>query len=92
MAYVQEVAATAVMYVAGFVVLVAPGGVGARELVLQQALTPVLRPEAGDAANGLAAVIALVLRLVWTVAELTLIGVFGFLHRLYRSSKMEFGG
>jgi glycosyltransferase 2 family protein len=74
-AFVQELAATTVMYVAGFVVLFAPGGVGARELVLQQALTPVLRPLAGEGAVGLAAAIALMLRLVWTVAELVMIGI-----------------
>ena len=74
-AFVQELAATTVMYVAGFVVLFAPGGVGARELVLQQALAPVLRPAAGDAAEGLAAAVAIVLRLVWTVAELLVIGI-----------------
>lgn len=73
--YRQELAATATMYVAGFVVLFAPGGVGARELVLQQALVPVLRPAAGPAAVGLAAFIAVILRLVWTVAELLMIGI-----------------
>lgn len=73
--FIQELAATAVMYVAGFVVLFAPGGVGARELVLQQALTPVLKPLAGDGAIGLAAIVALLLRFVWTVAELVMIGI-----------------
>jgi uncharacterized membrane protein YbhN (UPF0104 family) len=73
--YRQELAATATMYVAGFVVLFAPGGVGARELVLQQALVPVLRPASGPAAVGLAAFVAVIVRLVWTVAELLLIGI-----------------
>ena len=79
--FVQELAATTVMYVAGFVVLFAPGGVGARELVLQQALSPVLRPVAGNAAEGLAAAIAIVLRLVWTVAELLRIVFIAFFRK-----------
>lgn len=79
--FVQELAATTVMYVAGFVVLFAPGGVGARELVLQQALTPVLRPMAGESAIGLAAVIALMLRLIWTVAEMIAIGIVSIFKR-----------
>jgi glycosyltransferase 2 family protein len=71
--YLQELAVTTIMYVAGFVVLFAPGGVGARELILQQAMTPVLRISAGDAAPGLAAVLAIVVRLVWTIVELACI-------------------
>jgi hypothetical protein len=68
-----DLAAVALSYVVGFVVLVAPGGVGARELVLQQALEPRFEPSLGKpVAAGLAVVIALVLRLVWTVAELLL--------------------
>jgi uncharacterized membrane protein YbhN (UPF0104 family) len=63
-----DLAAVAASYVAGFVVLVAPGGLGARELVLQELLTP----RVGGAA---AAVLAsLVLRLVWTAAEVALAG------------------
>lgn len=73
--FLSELAAVTVSYVAGFVVLVAPGGVGARELVLQQALTPVLAPASGSAAAALSAAIALALRLIWTVAELVLIGL-----------------
>lgn len=76
--FFQHLAVTTIMYVAGFVVLFAPGGVGARELILQQAMTPVLRASAGDGAAGLAAVVAIVVRLVWTIAELLCIAVLWF--------------
>lgn len=69
--YLGDLAAAAVSYVLGFVVLVAPGGVGVREFVLQHALALRFAPSLGEpVAAGLAVVIALVLRLVWTVAEL----------------------
>lgn len=71
-AYLPDLAAVALSYVAGFVVLVAPGGIGVRELVLEYALRPQFaagsEPSVGAAQ---AAVVALVLRLTWTVAELT---------------------
>jgi glycosyltransferase 2 family protein len=67
--FLQDLGAVALSYVAGFVVLVSPGGLGAREFILQLALTPQLEPSTGSAAGGLAAVVALVLRFVWTVFE-----------------------
>ena len=76
--FVQDLAVTTIMYVAGFVVIFAPGGVGARELILQQALVPVLRSTSGDAAEGLAAIVAIVVRVVWTFAELFMIGLLGW--------------
>lgn len=58
----------ALAYVAGFLALPAPGGLGVRELILQQSLAPVLgRPQA--------VVAVLLLRLTWTVAELLIAGV-----------------
>jgi uncharacterized membrane protein YbhN (UPF0104 family) len=69
--YLGDLAAVALSYVVGFVVLVAPGGIGVRELVLQHVLTQRFAGPLGEpVAAGLAVVIALVLRLVWTVAEL----------------------
>ena len=61
-------------YVAGFLFLFMPGGVGVRELVLQTMLARELQPLLTDApaADGLAAVVALVLRLAWTLAEVLL--------------------
>jgi uncharacterized membrane protein YbhN (UPF0104 family) len=57
------VAAVALATLAGFVVAVLPGGLGVREGVLMSVLAPAL----GD---GPSVVAALVLRLVWVVAEL----------------------
>ncbi len=69
--YSVEMAAVALSYVAGFVIVVAPGGLGAREFVLAAALTPRFTPAIGaDAAAGIAVVVAIVLRLTWTIAEL----------------------
>jgi uncharacterized membrane protein YbhN (UPF0104 family) len=74
--YLGDLAAVCVSYVIGFVVLVAPGGIGAREYVLQHALTLRFAPVLGEEmAAGHAVVIALVLRLVWTVAEVLLAGI-----------------
>ena len=65
-------------YVAGFLVVVAPGGLGAREFVLATALTPRLTATTGADAAALAVVIALLLRLVWTAAEVLLAVVLYF--------------
>ena len=67
--YSVDMAAVALSYVAGFVIAVAPGGLGAREFAMQLALTPQLTPAFGDQAAALAVMIALTLRLTWTVAE-----------------------
>lgn len=67
------VAAVAFATVAGFVVAVAPGGLGVREGVLMYALGPAL-------GNDVAVVAALTLRLVWVAAEITaalVLGPFG---------------
>jgi hypothetical protein len=73
--YLGDLAAVALSYVLGFVVLFAPGGLGVRELVLQHALIRQFASVADEsAAAGLAVVVALVLRLVWTIAELVLAG------------------
>lgn len=61
--YLGDLAAVCLSYVLGFIVLVAPGGIGVRELVLQQALTARFPGPS-------AVVIVLVLRLTWTMAEL----------------------
>jgi uncharacterized membrane protein YbhN (UPF0104 family) len=65
-------------YVAGFVILVAPGGLGVREFFLKLFLAPELlalglRPL--ENAEGTAVLTALVLRLVWTLAELPVAAV-----------------
>jgi len=68
--YLRMTAAVALSYVIGFVVLVSPGGLGAREVVLQQVL-----------GGPVAAVVALVLRLVWTTFEVIAAGVLYFAAR-----------
>jgi glycosyltransferase 2 family protein len=70
--YPVDMAAVALSYVAGFVIAVAPGGLGAREIAMQLALTPQLTPAFGGQAPALAVVIALTLRLTWTIAEVAL--------------------
>ena len=73
-AYLGDLGAVSLSYVAGFFVLVAPGGLGIREVILQYALAPRFEPTLGEAlAVAQAAVIALVLRLTWTIAELLFI-------------------
>ena len=57
------IASVALATVAGFVVAVLPGGLGVREGVLMSALAPALGSDH-------AVVAALLLRLVWVVAEL----------------------
>jgi uncharacterized membrane protein YbhN (UPF0104 family) len=68
-------AAVTLSYVVGFVVLVSPGGLGAREAVLLHVL-----------GGPVAAVVALVLRLVWTTFEVIAAGVLYFAARGRRVS------
>ena len=70
-AYLGDLAAICLSYVSGFVVLVAPGGLGVREFMLKLILTPrFLGPVDATVAAGQAVVVALVLRLTWTISEL----------------------
>ena len=60
-------------YVIGFVVLIAPGGIGVREFFLTLLLTPELvgvQGMGGEDARATVVLAVLVLRLVWTAAEL----------------------
>jgi len=76
-AALADLGAMALAYVSGFFVLVAPGGLGIREVILQYALSPRFEPALGSTlAAALAVVVSLVLRLVWTVAELAAVGLF----------------
>jgi hypothetical protein len=78
--YAADVGAMALAYVSGFFVLVAPGGLGVRELLLQASLGPRFAADLGpEVAAGLAVVIALVLRLAWTLFEvLAAVGLYVF--------------
>ncbi len=66
--YPAELGMIALAYVAGFVILVAPGGLGVREWLLLQTLAPALAGTA-EAPEAVAAMVALTLRLIWTMAE-----------------------
>lgn len=69
-------------YVIGFVVIIAPGGLGVREFLLTLLLTPELIGVQGmgtDEARALVVLSVLVLRLVWTAAELLTAAVCRFL-------------
>ncbi len=73
-----ELAASCLGYVAGFAALIVPGGVGARELVYQQLVGAQLAGLVGGA-EAHAALVAVALRLVWTAAELAVIGPWALL-------------
>jgi len=64
-AYLQYLSGVCLAYVVGFVVLISPAGLGAREWVLQAVLARQL-----NGAEGLAAAIAFGLRVVWTLFEI----------------------
>lgn len=67
-------------YVAGFMAIVLPAGLGVREYLLQAAMTRELEPLAGpESAAGLAVVVVLVLRLLWTIAEVMMAGIIYWL-------------
>jgi uncharacterized membrane protein YbhN (UPF0104 family) len=75
-----DLGSVSLAYVLGFVVLVAPGGFGVREFVLQETLTPRFLPVIDSHAAGVVAVIvALLLRLSWTITELIVaLALYGF--------------
>jgi hypothetical protein len=63
-------------YVAGFIALFVPGGLGVREVVIQQLLSSLLAESMPTEAQGAAVFIVLVLRLVWTSVEVVAAGSF----------------
>jgi uncharacterized membrane protein YbhN (UPF0104 family) len=68
--FVRLLAAVAAAYVVGFIVLVSPGGLGPREFLLKEFLAADFAGQLPDStAEATAVVVALVLRLVWTVFE-----------------------
>ncbi|VTS00105.1 lysylphosphatidylglycerol synthase transmembrane domain-containing protein [Tuwongella immobilis] len=75
-AWLRSTGINAIAYVMGFVVLVAPGGVGVREFFLQRLLAAELALYwmTGEP-SGLAVVVTLVLRLLWTFAEFVAMGL-----------------
>jgi len=75
--FADDLGAVAASYVAGFILLIAPGGLGAREWVLKLAVADRFADVLGvKNAAAFGVVVALVLRLVWTFFE---VGLCGFL-------------
>ncbi len=69
LAFPGLLAAVALSYVAGFASLILPGGLGARELLLQQMLAAQLAAVGLVGAAAFGVVAALTIRLAWTAAE-----------------------
>ena len=67
--FLQDLSAVAISYVTGFAALILPGGFGAREGVLKTMLTGQLTATEGSAAEPVAALVAVTLRIVWTIFE-----------------------
>ena len=79
-------------YVAGFVIVLAPSGLGVREFFLALFLTPELVRLCAldeDRARGSAVLAVLVLRLVWTAAELVIVGLLYPLRGSYQPSALS---
>ncbi|MFL5339198.1 MAG: lysylphosphatidylglycerol synthase domain-containing protein [Gemmataceae bacterium] len=75
----------AVAYVAGFIALPTPGGLGVREVIMQTFLAAELAPRLGEESEPLAVLVVLLLRLVWTVTELSLAAGCFAAHRLSKA-------
>lgn len=75
--YLRLTAICALAYVFGFVAFFMPGGAGVREGALALLLTGELMATGlnESVAMGLGVVVALVLRLTWTIAEFSMIGI-----------------
>jgi uncharacterized membrane protein YbhN (UPF0104 family) len=72
----------AVSYVAGFIALPTPGGLGVREAIMQPLLAREIAGRLGDEAELYSLIAVLVLRLVWTGSELGLAALFALANRL----------
>lgn len=71
--YPGDLASVTASYVVGFIIIVAPGGLGPREFVLVKCLEPRLTDLTANPA-GQAVVLAVLLRLVWTGFEVLFAG------------------
>ncbi len=67
--FLQDLSAVAISYVTGFAALILPGGFGAREEVLRTMLAGQLIRTEGSASEPVAALVAVALRIVWTIFE-----------------------
>ncbi len=71
----RYVAGVALAVVAGFLLLILPGGVGVREAFLARLMVPYLQDLGQPGAAATAWASAFLLRLVWTVSELLISGI-----------------
>jgi uncharacterized membrane protein YbhN (UPF0104 family) len=88
----RVVALAGLSYVAGFVILLAPGGLGVREFLLKLFLTAevaALRPMDADEAAAATVLVVVVLRLVWTLAEVVMAGLLYWLPRQPRNEELQ---
>jgi hypothetical protein len=80
-------ASLALAYVAGFIFVLVPNGLGVREFFLTLLLVPQVEPLVGSGDSREIAILAvLLLRLVWTVAELVVVGAVYWLPSRSRTS------
>jgi uncharacterized membrane protein YbhN (UPF0104 family) len=78
----HQTAYVALAYVAGFIIIFVPSGLGVRESLLVLFLAPEIAAYSGGeeaSARATAALAVLVLRLVWTAAELVMVAVLYWL-------------
>ena len=74
----HSTASVGLAYVAGFVILVVPGGLGVRELLLSPFVVSEIARAPGvdeDKARALAVLAVIVLRMIWTAAEVVMAGI-----------------
>jgi uncharacterized membrane protein YbhN (UPF0104 family) len=75
----RYIAGVALAVVAGFLLLILPGGLGVREAFLAKLMLPYLDDLGQPLANSTAWASAFLLRLVWTASELIISGILYFL-------------
>jgi glycosyltransferase 2 family protein len=85
--WVGATAFVALAYVAGFLALPAPGGLGVREVILARLLSSEWASAAGEEAEAVAVVAVLTLRLVWTATEALLAAGSEVLFRMRKNGR-----
>jgi uncharacterized membrane protein YbhN (UPF0104 family) len=76
-------------YVAGFLMVFMPGGLGAREFFLSALLVPELSSQPAEEAAAVVALVVVLLRLTWTLAELIVAAVVWWLPRENAECRMR---
>ena len=84
----------ALAYVAGFIIVIVPSGLGVRESLLLVLLVPDISQRLGmqePAARSTAALTVILLRLLWTAAELAMVGILYWLPAAGRRTRLPAG-